>query len=101
MTDQGSLSAARLQPRRATRHKLFEPVILRCDGVALRAHILDLSASGALLHCDCAPKVGDAVGIRADMFNVAARVMWVRDKRFGVRFDLQLCEEAIRLSMRA
>lgn len=76
--------------RRATRLKLFEPVLLRIQGHAVRAHLLDLSATGALAHCDSPPCVGDHVLIEASTLGVAARVMWVRAKRFGIHFDLPL-----------
>lgn len=76
--------------RRATRLKLFEPVLLRTHGESARAHLLDLSATGALAHCDSPPRVGDHVLIEASILGVSGRVMWVQSKRFGVHFDLPL-----------
>ena len=81
-----SLGAA----RRATRLKLFEPVLLRVQGEEVRAHLLDLSMTGALAHCDSPPRIGERVLIEANALGVAGRVMWVRAKRFGVHFDLPL-----------
>lgn len=76
--------------QRAARRKLFEPVQLRCGRVSVRAHLLDLSVTGALAHSDRPPAPGDHVLIEGASLGVAGRVMWVRDKRFGVHFDLPL-----------
>jgi hypothetical protein len=81
--------------RRATRLKLFEPVLLRVQGSPVRAHLLDLSMTGALAHSDSPPQVGDHVVIEASALSVAGRVMWVRAKRFGIHFDLPLPQPTV------
>lgn len=96
MHRQATLDAA----RRAARLKLFEPVKLRCGGVAVRAHLLDLSVTGALAHSDRPPAPGDHVLIEGESLAVAGRVMWVRAKRFGVHFDLPLACEAVDRAVR-
>ncbi|WCP13969.1 hypothetical protein sphantq_02408 [Sphingobium sp. AntQ-1] len=96
MTDQGSFTAWEMRPRGAARHKLFEPLAMRHAGVPLRAHMLDLSVSGALLHAERPPGIGDSVIIELQEFSAAAHVVWVRAKRFGVRFDVPLTETAVR-----
>lgn len=78
------------QARAAVRHKLFEPVCLRSKSGPVRAHILDLSISGALVHADRPPTVGAQVTVECDTFVALARVMWVRAKRFGIQFDTAL-----------
>tara|TARA_R110000868_G_scaffold256565_2_gene513354 strand:- start:144 stop:440 length:297 start_codon:yes stop_codon:yes gene_type:complete len=80
---------------RATRLKLFEPVLLRVQGLPVRAHLLDLSMTGALAHSDNPPQVGDHVVIEASALSVAGRVMWVRAKRFGIHFDFPLPQPTI------
>ncbi|MFC3440396.1 PilZ domain-containing protein [Sphingobium rhizovicinum] len=81
----------------AMRRKLFEPVQLRHDGIALRAHMLDLSASGALLHCERrAPRPGSGIIIQTDGMRVAAHVVWVDGKKFDVHFDAPLDAATIR-----
>lgn len=100
MTDQGSFTALGLRPRVAARHKLFEPVVLRKGGVAARAHMLDLSVSGARLHAERPPVAGARILIEADGLAVTAHVIWVRAKRFGVHFDTPIAEEAMRLVLR-
>ncbi|MEQ6331825.1 PilZ domain-containing protein [Sphingobium sp. MK2] len=72
------------------RLKLFEPVRLLLAGQAARAHLLDLSVTGALVHCDSPPCVGDHVLIETNALGVKGQVMWVRVKRFGVHFDQPL-----------
>ncbi|MBH1998709.1 MAG: PilZ domain-containing protein [Sphingomonadaceae bacterium] len=88
MHDQQSLAIA----RRATRLKLFEPVLLRLHGMPFRAHLLDLSATGALAHSERTPCVGDHVLIEGESLCVSGRVVWVRARRFGLRFDVPLAD---------
>ncbi|HUD95712.1 PilZ domain-containing protein [Sphingobium sp.] len=91
MIDNESLVAA----RRAVRLKLFEPVVLRVHGVAERAHLLDLSATGALAHCEQPPYTGDAVRIEGETLSITGRVMWVLGKRFGIHFDRTLTDTMV------
>jgi len=97
MTDRGAFTALEMRLRAAVRHKLFEPLALRHAGVLLRAHMLDLSVSGALLHAERPPQVGDGVVIECHGWTAAAHVIWVRAKRFGVRFDVPLPETMLRV----
>jgi hypothetical protein len=90
MTDHVSLARSGPMPRTAARHKMFEPVVLRLRGTPLRAHILDLSTTGALAHCDHPPQSGDRVWIEAEGVTAIAHVVWVRAKRFGLHFDVPL-----------
>lgn len=82
--------------RRATRLKLFEPVLLRLHGLPLRAHLLDLSATGALVHSERPPLTGDHVHIEAAALGLSGRVVWVRARRFGIRFDAPLADTIVR-----
>lgn len=82
--------------RRATaRLKLFEPVTLRIDGVSMRGHLLDLSRSGALAHADANVMPGARVEMEGIGILTPARVVWVRDRRFGLRFDHWLSEPLV------
>jgi hypothetical protein len=96
MTDRGSITAQALRPRGAARHKLFEPLGLRHAGQSMRVHMLDLSVSGALLHAEHPPRIGAGVIIEFQGLAATAHVMWVRAKRFGVRFDMPLPDTALR-----
>ncbi|MET0369751.1 MAG: PilZ domain-containing protein [Sphingobium sp.] len=90
------------RPRAAARHKSFEPIILRLTAGRVRAHMLDISTSGALVHADMPPLAGARVTIESEMFVAAARVVWVRAKRFGIQFDnglpASLVDRALRLA---
>ncbi|RJG55795.1 PilZ domain-containing protein [Sphingobium terrigena] len=100
MTDHASLAPSGPKPRIAARHKMFEPVVLHLHGMALRAHILDLSTSGALAHCDRPPQAGDRVRIEAEGVAAIAHVVWVRAKRFGLHFDMPLSDATVQQVVR-
>lgn len=96
MTDQGgSQITGAPQRRNAPRHKLFEPVTLHLSGIETRAHFLDLSSSGALVHSDAPPPPGAYVGVHAPSLETSGRVRWVNGKRFGMQFSQLLTVEVI------
>lgn len=76
--------------RMAARHKMFEPVRLHRDGEAWRAHLLDLSRTGARLHADLPPDVDQWVEVELFGLLLRGRVIWEKARRFGVRFDQAL-----------
>ncbi len=79
------------QPRR----KIFQPVDLHAAGRALRAHLLDLSASGALVHSTTAPAPGTPLRLTLDGSVRTARVVWREGVRFGIAFALPLGEAEV------
>ncbi len=88
MTEQHQSSVSlHVHNRGAVRHKLFEPVLMRIDGIPIRAHLLDLSRSGALAHAEAPPLPGARAAIEGIGLLVPARIVWVRAKRFGLQFD--------------
>ena len=96
MIDQSRTPAANAEQRRHTaRHKMFGPVTLRFGRDEARGHFLDLSSSGALAHCETPPAVGAYISVSALGMEASGRVMWVRDKRFGIQFSQPLTDEAI------
>ena len=74
------------------RRKIFLPVDILAAGGALRAHLLNLSASGALVHSVAAPAVGTPVRLTLGGSMRAARVVWQEGVRFGITFALPLHE---------
>ncbi len=93
MTDQyGSPITDSAQRRHAPRHKMFEPVALTLSGVEVRAHFLDLSSSGALVHCEAPPQAGSYVIVHAFDLETGGRVKWARGKRFGIQFSQPLTQ---------
>jgi hypothetical protein len=88
LTGQSGASDDRVEQRRsAARHKLFEPVTMEVHGMPFRAHLLDLSCSGALAHAEMPPLPGGRLVTMLSGFAMRGRVIWVRGKRFGLRFD--------------
>lgn len=81
--------------RDTPRLKLFEPTEMEGPGGPARAHILDLSATGALVHAARPPAVGEHVQLRVAGILRYSRVMWVDDQRFGVAFRLPLAGDEL------
>ena len=88
----GSLTNNPAQRRHAVRRKMFEPVVLHFDGIAARAHFLDLSCSGALAHSETPPAGGRHISVEAVGLERSGRVMWVKGKRFGIQFSQPLSD---------
>ena len=78
--------------RAKPRLKLFEPTELEAGPAPTRAHLLDLSATGALVHSASPPAPGQSVKLALDGKPRQARVMWVDDRRFGVAFRVPLSD---------
>lgn len=96
MTDQyGSPITGAAQRRHAPRYKMFEPVALTLSGVEVRAHFLDLSFSGALVHCEAPPQAGSYVLVHALDLETSGRVKWANGKRFGLQFSQPLTQPMI------
>ena len=75
---------------RAPRLKVFQPITVDYGSGAARAHLLNVSHTGALLHCVCAPDKGATVCVSLGGANCQARVVWRDGKRFGAEFVRQL-----------
>lgn len=68
------------------RFKMFQPIRVMCNGAQLRAHLLDLSATGALIHSTALLEPGAAIVVELGSWSRAARVEWRRDDKAGIRF---------------
>jgi hypothetical protein len=83
------LRAQRAHPRQ----KLFHPVRLLTEAGEHRAHLLDISASGALVHTD-APLCADReVKIIDEDFQRSAAIAWVNGNKVGLRFLSPLTDQ--------
>ena len=80
------------RPRDAVRSKVFRLAGLLTARGAERAHVLDVSETGARLHCAAALVAGDDVAIEAAGVMVRGCVMWVAEGRIGLRFHRRLKE---------
>jgi len=82
--------------RRINRTKIFQPGEMHTISGSQRIHLLDLSASGALVYtAGRVPDVGAVVRLTVGAPIGAARVRWVVGKRFGVSFATPLSSELL------
>lgn len=86
-----SLTGSRI----ATRHKVFLPAELSSPAGRTRAHLLNLSATGALLHADAPPANGATVQLHCGTAAWSVRVVWAAEKRFGVVHVTRLTTAAV------
>lgn len=88
MTARPSNADGQSQERRSTkRTKVFLlGAILPKGAEQARAHILDISSSGARVHTDQEQSVGDRLTLTIDDFETAGAVEWVAGNRFGMKF---------------
>lgn len=76
--------------RAKPRYKLFAPTEMTVSGKTRRAHILNISEGGALLHANETPRAHEYVYVVCGEQSRGARVAWVRGTRFGVAFTTAL-----------
>jgi len=82
--------------RRDNRAKIFQPGEMHTISGAQRIHLLDVSASGALVYtAGRVPDVGSVVRLTVGITIGAARVRWAVGKRFGVSFATPLAQTHI------
>ncbi len=84
-------AAARNRPR----FKLFQPATMVIDGRLTRVHLLDLSASGALIHHAAPPPAGIVVKLECAGRMRMARIVWSQGTRFGISFALPLSDHQV------
>ena len=91
-----SSSAPTSVQRGAIRAKIFQPGVMHTISGPQRIHLLDVSASGALVYtAGEAPAVGAVVRLSAVAPLGPARVKWVSGKRFGVAFPTPLSADCV------
>lgn len=77
-------------PRVAGRFKTFLPCTAEQDGAVLRAHVLNLSVTGAMIAVPAAIPSNQAISLKFQAGSYKAIVVWSRTDRAGVRFSLPL-----------
>ena len=97
MSDEGRSAASRPDQvaRIAPRYKVFEPIEISDGADSMRAHLINVSVTGALVHTDARPDKGKKVDLKigADWFG--GRVMWVVPPRLGLAFNGPLPDAVI------
>lgn len=73
--------------RDAVRTKVFEVSIITSNGNAFRAHLLDVSDTGARAHCKQVFKVGQRIAVRWNGADRPALVCWTQaDGKLGLQY---------------
>lgn len=86
----------RLAERRLLRRsKIFTPVTLNDGERDMRAHLLDIGTGGALCFTETALRRGAIVDVAWQGAQWAAEVVWIRNRRFGLRFLSPLCAATV------
>ena len=84
--------------RRARRLKTFDIVRVTVQGADHRAHLLDISTSGARLHVPAAIAAGATVTLSIMDMAIEADVIWAVDQRIGIRFHRGISEQIVERS---
>src|SRR4051794_13884266 len=82
--------------RVAPRYKVFQPAAIDWAGTRLRAHVLDVSARGARLHCAEPPPVGAQLALSCSDLIMRGHIVWARQGRFGIEFHSPIPEAHVR-----
>ena len=87
--------AARIQElfsdrRREERSRVLIAAHLRTDRETLRAVLLNLSRTGAMMASVSPPAVSDTVTLICEALEARAKVIWVKGFQFGLAFERKL-----------
>lgn len=77
------------------RLKVFQPTTVRTGSIDTRAHLLNLSVTGALVHHATPPRAGSVVEIGCCGAMRFGQVRWAGDSHFGVQFWSPVSEEIL------
>ncbi len=86
--------------RASARHKIFELVSVIIDGQGTRAHLLNISTTGALVHSAQPPKTGSAIQLVMNGRNYPARAVWSKGARYGIAFRSHLSAPIVEAILR-
>jgi hypothetical protein len=73
--------------RNSRRHRVLLAAEIEANAERRRAHLLNISESGAKLDADEVPSEGETVVLYREGIVAAGIVTWVIDHRFGIQFD--------------
>lgn len=77
-------------PPRAARLKVFQPVRIRMARDTMRGHLLNLSLTGAMIHCEPVLAIGTTMLVDLCGTFHSARVVRAEGKRHGIVFHVGL-----------
>ena len=75
-----------LTERKSKRLKVFEPAVVVQGPRESRAHLLNVSRSGAAIHCERRTQIGEMVTISCGAVRLTGLIVWTEEHRSGVRF---------------
>lgn len=81
--------------RATPRYKLFQPTEIVVGAHVARAHLLNLSAGGALIFFRNPPALGTMLGVQCGERTLRARVAWAKTDRFGAAFLSPLTDQYV------
>jgi hypothetical protein len=81
--------------RIAYRHKTFQPTMMRTPAGSFRVHLINVSATGALVHVGDPPARGTRIAIDLGTNYADAHVIWTNGARFGVAFERAIDDRII------
>ncbi|MBC9030813.1 PilZ domain-containing protein [Sphingomonas sp. JC676] len=84
-----------LKPRGAPRRKAFQCITIGTAEGDTRAHILDLSRSGARMHASARLEVGASVMLSSEVFLIKGRIVWTKKHIFGVHFEQSISDSDV------
>lgn len=77
------------------RYKAFWLTELRAGPAMSRAHILNISCTGAKIHAETSLVLNDTLDLRINDVWYSATVRWRVRKDFGIKFDQELTQEIV------
>ena len=83
------------EERSAARFKIFQPAKISADGVQHRGHVLNVSATGAMVHAVLDVVVGSLIRICVTGLDRRAIVTWKNASIIGVRFTRSISSTQI------
>lgn len=86
--------------RASARHKIFELIVAIIDGHETRAHLLNISTTGALVHSTQPPKTGSVIQLVMNGRDYTARVVWSNSTRYGIAFGSPLAAPIVEAILR-
>jgi hypothetical protein len=86
------MSALERRSQIARRYKTFWPTMLRTADLAQRAHVLNISCTGARIHAENPLDRGQYVEIAIAPLWLRGFVRWRHEKSFGVAFHEMISE---------
>lgn len=94
-----SLTSIERREQIARRFKTFWPTSIRTANEVRRAHVLDISRTGAKIHAQQPMDINQTLEIAVSGTWHGASVRWRRGQTFGIAFDAAISDENVLKSL--